>query len=508
MPGEEAVGDLYPSPDGRLLLDVSRGVVTFRQPDTWKPTAYWLPVATGNTELPLVVAPTGLFDGDPANWKSLDWRVGTEPRDTLLADAVAEEWYRPGLLAEILSGRLPSPVDHRQPEVQISLSGKQPMFSSRSIDLAVRVNRAPAGARDLRLFRNGMLVKRWHGENQPGDPLVATVAVSSGKNTFTAYAFNRDNVKGADAQFVYEAIFPEARRTATIIAFGVNTYRDTSLNLRYAAPDATAFATDLKKALDATGEWDDVRAVPFLNQQVTRDSILEALGRLAEERPATSGPLGQIGRTGPSDAIFLFFAGHGITLGNRFYLVPHNVAASRTDVRASAVSDEDLELALESIDAREIVIVIDSCYSGQLLESEEARLGPLNARGLAHLAYHKGMKLLVAAQAQQQAVEASRLGHGVLTFALVDEGLGSTAREADTDPKNGVVDLSEWLGRAALRVPEIQSDILTGLGRPVTVEADMKANSAKSSGPQVARLYLRKGQARKAVAVVSVPSVR
>jgi hypothetical protein len=99
-------------------------------------------------------------------------------------------------------------------------------------------------------------------------------------------------------------------------------------------------------------------------------------------------------------------------------------------------------------------MVIDACNSGQALEAEEQRRGPMNSKGLAQLAYEKGMYILTAAQSYQAAQEASQLGHGLLTYALVEEGLNQVA--ADSDPKDGEVWVREWFDYASRRVPNIQ----------------------------------------------------
>src|SRR5439155_10765798 len=92
-------------------------------------------------------------------------------------------------------------------------------------------------------------------------------------------------------------------------------------------------------------------------------------------------------------------------------------------ILAHGISDEELEQAVEGIDAGQMLLVIDACNSGQALEAEEKRRGPMNSKGLAQLAYEKGMYILTAAQSYQAAQEAARLGHGFLTYALVEEGL-------------------------------------------------------------------------------------
>ena len=111
-----------------------------------------------------------------------------------------------------------------------------------------------------------------------------------------------------------------------------------------------------------------------------------------------------------------------------------------------SISDLELEAAVEGLDAGALVLVVDACNSGQALEAEEKRRGPMNSKGLAQLAYEKGMYILTAAQSYQAALETSQLGHGYLTFTLVEEGLKQTL--ADRTQKDGLVSVREWFDYA------------------------------------------------------------
>src|SRR5205807_3710728 len=73
------------------------------------------------------------------------------------------------------------------------------------------------------------------------------------------------------------------------------------------------------------------------------------------------------------------------------------------------------------------------------------------------LAYEKGMYVLAASEGYQEALEMAQFGHGLLTYALVEEGLKTAA--ADIEPKDGVVSVHEWLDYAARRVPEIEQTL-------------------------------------------------
>ena len=133
-----------------------------------------------------------------------------------------------------------------------------------------------------------------------------------------------------------------------------------------------------------------------------------------------------------------------------------------------------MERLFEGIDASQLLLVIDACNSGQALEAEEKRRGPMNSKGLAQLAYEKGMYVLTAAQSYQAAHEAAKFGHGFLTYALVEEGLKHGA--ADREPKDRAIDLREWLNYATDEVPRMQEQnslaALRGRGRYVVFVGD------------------------------------
>src|SRR6185369_9332823 len=53
----------------------------------------------------LVVTPDGLFDGSPAAWKQILWQFGGNTFDVTPAETFFNEFYYPGLLAEVMAGK-------------------------------------------------------------------------------------------------------------------------------------------------------------------------------------------------------------------------------------------------------------------------------------------------------------------------------------------------------------------------------------------------------------------
>jgi WD40 repeat protein len=485
------------SPDGRLLASASDDGSTFLW-DTKTGEHLLTLISLDDGGEWMVVTPQGLFDGTPVSWNQILWRYNQETFNVAPIEWFFNEFYYPGLLADIFAGKRPkvaqdvSKKDRRQPVVKLSLPGQatDSTVSTRTIKVKIDVTDAPAdkdnpqgtGARDLRLFRNGSLVKVWHGDVLKGQAAVSLeqeITVTAGPNRLVAYAFNRDNVKSKDAPLVFTGADTLKRKgTAYIIAVGVNEYENTRYNLKYANADARSFAEEMRRRQTQVGGFERVEVIELLDQDATKANILAAIKRLSGEVGPPSlkaGPLDSLKRAEPEDTVVIYFAGHGTAQAQRFFLIPHDLGykGERTKLTeqglstmlAHSISDVEIEAAVEAVDAGHLLLIIDACNSGQALEAEEKRRGPMNSKGLAQLAYEKGMYILTAAQSFQAALEAAQLGHGYLTYALVEEGLKTPV--ADTSPKDGVVIAREWLDFATDRVPQMQEEKMSqgrGLG--------------------------------------------
>jgi WD40 repeat protein/uncharacterized caspase-like protein len=516
------------SPDGRLLASASDEGSTFLwDTNTGEHLLTLISLDDGGEWM--VVTPEGLFDGTPASWNQILWRYNQDTFNVAPIEWFFNEFYYPGLLADVFAGKRPhvaqdvSKKDRRQPIVKLSVAGESAPtseISSRTVKVKIDIADAVAdrdhpqgsGARDVRLFRNGSLVKVWHGDALKGQPtamLEEEITLVAGANRLTAYAFNRDNVKSKDANLsLTGAVSLKRAGTAWIIAVGINEYANTQYNLKYAVADAQSFAEELRRQQAQVARFDHVEVIPLLNENATKANILSALRRLAgtSTEPPTlkTGPLDRLKRAEPEDAVIIYYAGHGTAQGQRFYLIPHDIgytgerAALNEDglktILSHSISDLELQDTVEGLAAGSLLLVIDACNSGQALEAEEKRRGPMNSKGLAQLAYEKGMYILTAAQSYQAALEAAQLGHGLLTYALVEEGLKTTV--ADNEPQDGIVSAREWLDFATERVPQMQEEKMKqarGLGLNIAfAEGDQKVDDPEKRSVQRPRVFYRR----------------
>ncbi|HVQ39366.1 MAG TPA: caspase family protein, partial [Pyrinomonadaceae bacterium] len=388
------------SPDGNLIASASDDGGTFLwDAKTGEHLLTLISLDDGGEWM--VVTPQGLFDGTPVSWNQILWRYNQDTFNVAPIEWFFTEFYHPGLLSDILAGKRPrvaedvSKKDRRQPVVKLSTPGEPPPTSgiaARKVKIKIEVADAPAdkdhpqgtGARDLRLFRNGSLIKVWHGDVLKGQATVSLeeeITVTAGANRLTAYAFNRDNVKSKDAPLLLTGADSLKRAgTAYVVAVGLNNYANAQYNLKYAVADAQSFGDEVRARQTQIGLFEKVEVVTLLNENATKATILSALRRLAgvPEPPSlkTSG-FERLKRVEPEDTVIVYFAGHGTAQAQRFYLIPHDLGyeGDRTklsedglrSILAHSISDVELEDAVEGLEAGHLLLVIDACNSGQAL---------------------------------------------------------------------------------------------------------------------------------------------
>jgi hypothetical protein len=436
----------------------------------------------------LASTPDGFFDGTRRAWQMVPFRFPSEPLKLREPEQFFNKFFQPDLLAdifreaklmrEILRARgdpraeldISTYRNSKLPEVKIISPEDGFKTGEREIQVSIEAKDTGSGIRDLRVFRNQTLVHLEHGDLKPDTQtktyrLTVPVKLVAGPNEITAYAFNRDNLKSKDSTItVTGADSLKRKRTAYVLAIGINQYSNTDWNLNFAVNDAEGISGRLDGSFKKLNTYAQTITVNLLNRDATKVNLLTAFSLLSGA--ITSLPLGapdelkNLRRAEPEDDIIVYFSGHGMAEQDRYYLIPHDMGyqgrkseldkAGREIIMKHSLSDQDLNTGFEKIDAGRMMLIIDACQSGQALESEEKRRGPMNSRGLAQLAYEKGMYILAAAQSHQSALELEKLSHGILTYTLLEEGLKKLA--ADNSPKDNQITAEEWLDYATQHV--------------------------------------------------------
>ena len=166
----------------------------------------------------------------------------------------------------------------------------------------------------------------------------------------------------------------------------------------------------------------------------------------------------------PEDTLIIAFSGHGYSdQSGIFYLLPYDIGPRTTRLTPEAlqktISSDELSLWMQDITAREMIMIIDACHSAAAVQGDNFKPGPMGSRGLGQLAYDKDMKILSATQADNVALELGSLRQGLLSYALIQDGVILKLADADRDQK---LLSDEWLTYAEKRVPELYQEVRDG----------------------------------------------
>lgn len=442
-----------------------------------------------------VTDPEGRFDvADLEDMPHLHWVMPDDPLTPLPLEIFMRDYYEPRLLARIMNGEKFKPVralgelNRVQPEVKIT--GIEPDSEPGYVKVSVEANgvsraygfsdrKIATVAHDLRLFRNGQLVGYAEGKlTEAGSkPFLRTfrVRLLSGQAplNFTAYAFNDDRVKSATAQQSYTppTAIAIGKPRAYLITVGVNRHDNPAWNLRYAANDARQISQSLAPLLENQKSYEEVVTIPLISDTdgpnlATKANIKAVLDVLSGRKADVSAIPGgdKLRQADPDDLVLISFAGHGFGEGGLFYLIPSdNGTGSDREISpaltAHAISSDELSAWLRDVDAGNMAMIVDACHSAASV-GDEFKPGPMGSRGLGQLAFDKGMRILAASQADDVALESDLIKQGLLSFALVDNGL--EGKQADFKPKDKKITLEEWLSYGVNRVPSLAEEVKTG----------------------------------------------
>lgn len=193
--------------------------------------------------------------------------------------------------------------------------------------------------------------------------------------------------------------------TLHVLTVGINTYRDTALDLQYAAPDAAALA----KAFVKNCQGQPFRAVnikTLLNKDATAANIA---GELLELRKHVA----------QQDLVVVFFACHGVKHKKEYYLLTHEADVEKLD--KTSLSGSDLRKALADYKCQ-VLLMLDACHAAGFGQGQKlAKLGlkPATDDATRDLTEDDcGVAVMCAAMSHEKAE--GKAGHGLFTHALLE----------------------------------------------------------------------------------------
>lgn len=472
QPREILDGLLLTPPTSDLLLTIERGGKQLNRQVLLKPA--WEPLLTlfvdENGEWALW-SPQGYYDASIGGDELFGWQMNRGIHNTpdfYRADQFRGSLERPEVIGQLLhtgnvreairqSGvTLTTTADRvlienvqSAPVVSIVAPSDGQLLAEQQIPVEARV-RYPsvevADAANVRAFVNGV----------PGE--TPTVTGNGVERTYawrvpSADYYNRVRVsvegmaperlsQFSDVHFRAEAT-RKTKPKLHILALAANEYKGGMLPaLGYPVIDAESIVQRLTTSSEELYDRGVVRTL--LNDQISPVSVQDAINSLSQE----------LSEARPDDLLVVFMAGHGFAFDDEYYFIPPHPRFAAVEAAGDELEENLKSLAIAWKQLRQLsnlrcrkVFMLDTCYAGNILlthdraEHLKEAIRPLKADEIV---------VISATDANQEAVEAEALGHGVFTKCLLDGFAGGADKSKDKE-----IDLREISDYVVTEVPKI-----------------------------------------------------
>ena len=274
--------------------------------------------------------------------------------------------------------------------------------------------------------------------------------LSKGNNKIEVSCINK---KGLESLRKSVNVFYDTKKgkgDLIFVGIGVSKYQDSTYNLTYASKDVkdmSSYINSLKP------HYNSVDVITLLDNEVTTENVIAIKQRLKS--------------TKIEDKVILFYAGHGLLDTNYdYYISTHNINFNKPIENGLAY--KDLEGLLDNIPARQKLLLIDACHSGEVdkesissietdFDASHIKLGyrgssavnvkdkkTLNAFELmqntfSDLRLGTGTTVISSSSGLEFAYEGEEWNNGVFTYALL-EGLKTGNADKNND---SLISLSE-----------------------------------------------------------------
>ncbi|MCK9392063.1 MAG: caspase family protein [Syntrophales bacterium] len=408
----------------------------------------------------ITITPEGYFNASPGGAKYLNVRVGNKVYGI---DQLYSKFYRPELVQLALAGKeLPKGeslgdiiANNPAPEVQIISPTSGSSSDKDHATLSVKITDSGGGIGNVMIYLNGSQVANEtrgvivKGKASTSEKMMSfTIPLMEGKNEIRVIAFNKENSMESTPAFVSIASRMVTQKpNLYALVIGINEYKNKSISLNYAVPDARAFAETLKKS--ATPLFEKINIKVLITPAATTK---EAITMAFEE-------VRQIVK--PNDVFVFYNASHGVVdvvdSEEQYFLLTSNVLLlSSRHIGKDAIGQKELAQLIGNIPAQKKMVILDTCNAGK--GGKEIQVALLQqTRGLTDSTAVKllqraiGSAVFSASSDTQLALEGYK-GHGLFTYVLL-EGLRGKA-DIKKDGYITVLGLADYVEENVVKLSE------------------------------------------------------
>jgi WD40 repeat protein len=441
--------------------------------------------------------PEGYFDASPGAEELIGFHLnqGKDHEGVFIPmNNLYDVYYRPDIIQAKLRGDDISGLVTITPEQALKSPPPTVRFTSvprkatdAMIKVCYRVSSNGGGIGEVRLFQNGKLIKsdgfyREAALKGSGDkiqlaalnsraiqqdmrsvsvhamgkfsPIASTskgdsvdectdIEPAPGENEVSVAAFNASNTVQS---FMETASFTSDRKPGEphlyILAVGIDTYRDASINLKYAAKDAHDLAGRLSRQAASIFKPENIHVISLANAHAGKAEIISAIDALS-------------GKIKQGDSFVFFDASHGVLIQNQYYIVTADFNGDLSTTKSLVGSNEIVEMS-KRIKSLSQLFVFDTCHAGGI----DAIVSGLYDARMSVMAKKMGLHIYASAGSLQSALDGYQ-GNGLFTHSLlagIDNG-----KDVDKE-RDGMVTVKK-LGHYA---KEKTTELSTRLKHPQT----------------------------------------
>ncbi len=297
------------------------------------------------------------------------------------------------------------------------------------------------------------------------------VNLSFGKNKVQFSCLNERGVESLLETFDITCSTPRKKPNLYLAVISVSSYLDSERNLKYAVKDGRDLVNLYLKRADL---FDQIIIDTLFDARANKEKILELKERLKG--------------SSVEDQVVVYVSGHGL-LDDKldFYFGTHDLDFN--DPAKRGLKYDDLESLLDGIPAREKLLLMDACHSGevdkgQILTTDNQSLTlDKNQKGtlkrytykaedydetrqlgmttsfelmqelFANLSKGSGAVVISAAAGNSYALESDEWKNGIFTYSIL-AGLKSGKADKNNDGQITVTELKNFVGREVERLTE------------------------------------------------------
>jgi WD40 repeat protein len=434
----DIISSIVASPNGRTALTTSYdGTVKLWDMASGTLLANMVGFDTGQW---LTITPEGYFDASERGAKSVSAVRGFEIRSV---DQLFQALFRPDLLRQKLSNdfddRLRIALAANKlnledvlnsgppPQVSIISPKEADVLQVSNLSVQLRLVNKGGGIGRLEWRVNGVTLGV---ENlEPRKSLESEVELSrsfslgEGANFIEVVAYNSKNLIASVPATVAVTLAPVAGKQPSrlfVVAVGVDSYENKSLELKFAAADAQSVSAALELPRLSSGIYDSVHIEKVINDSAT----LEKLSKLFERLRSAMRP---------SDTFVLYMAGHGVTEDAQYHFIPQDDSSENHETfLAKSISQDQIQAWMTMIPALRSVLIYDTCESGSAIEDSASAFRGLRMRVAVEKLSRSVGRTVLAATSDTASAKEGYMGHGLFTYvflqalALADENNNGT----------------------------------------------------------------------------------